>query len=271
MAPQKRGIFPDLGLAFKLARRELRGSLGRFRVFLIALTLGVTAIGAVGSIAESMRYGIAKNSRQMFGGDIAASSTHKELPQVVLAEMSRHGQTSSLIQMRAMLGSEKDGEPIRRLVSLKAVDDQWPLVGAPVLDPQIPLDKALESVNGMPSIIANPGLLRVLGVDVGDTARLGDIDVHISAILRHEPDRGFGFEQFAPSVIIAEENLSKTGLDVPGALMTYRERLLLDNPNQDMAVLAGLDAISDNSLVRLRHHSSGSSGFRISLLVPKPS
>ena len=262
MAPQKTGIFPDLGLAFKLARRELRGSLGRFRVFLIALTLGVTAIGAVGSIAESMRYGIAKNSRQMFGGDIAASSTHKELPQVVLAEMSRHGQTSSLIQMRAMLGSEKEGEPIRRLVSLKAVDDQWPLVGAPVLDPQIPLDKALESVNGMPSIIANPGLLRVLGVDVGDTARLGDIDVHISAILRHEPDRGFGFEQFAPSVIIAEENLSKTGLDVPGALMTYRERLLLDNPNQDMAVLAGLGAISDNSLVRLRHHSSGSSGFR---------
>ena len=262
MAPHKTGLFPDLGLAFKLARRELRGSLGRFRVFLIALTLGVTAIGAVGSIAESMRYGIAKNSRQMFGGDIAASSTHKQLPQAVLTEMSRHGQTSGLIQMRAMLGSEKDGEPIRRLVSLKAVDDQWPLVGAPVLDPQIPLNQALESVNGMPSIIANPGLLRVLGVDVGDTARLGDIDVHISAILRHEPDRGFGFEQFAPSVIIAEENLSKTGLDVPGALMTYRERLLLDNPNQDMAVLAGLDAISDNSLVRLRHHNSGSAGFR---------
>ena len=262
MASQPHGFFPDLGLAFTLARRELRGSLGRFRVFLIALTLGVTAIGAVGSIAESMRYGIAKNSRQMFGGDIAASSTHKALPEAVLMEMQRHGETSSLIQMRAMLGSVKDGEPIRRLVSLKAVDDQWPLVGAPVLDPPIPLDQALSSVKGMPSIIANPGLLRVLGVDVGDSARLGDIDVHISAILRHEPDRGFGFEQFAPSVIIAEDKLAETGLDVPGALMTYRERLLLDNPNQDAAVLAQLDAMADNSLVRLRHHSSGSSGFR---------
>ena len=262
MAKTSSSFGPDFILAFRLARRELRGSLGRFRVFLIALTLGVTAIGAVGSIAESMRYGIAKNSRLMFGGDLAASSTHKALPDAVLAEMSKHGQTSGLIQMRAMLGSIKDDQPIRRLVSLKAVDDQWPLIGAPELDPKIPIDQALSMVDGKPGIVANPGLLRVLGVDVGDSARLGDIDVHISAILRHEPDRGFGFEQFAPSVIIADDYLEMTGLNVPGALLTYRERLLLDNPQQDMAILQGLEAISDNSLVRLRHHSSGSSGFR---------
>ena len=262
MAKTSPSFGPDFILAFRLARRELRGSLGRFRVFLIALTLGVTAIGAVGSIAESMRYGIAKNSRLMFGGDLAASSTHKALPDAVLAEMSKHGQTSGLIQMRAMLGSIKDDQPIRRLVSLKAVDDQWPLIGAPELDPKIPIDQALSMIDGKPGIVANPGLLRVLGVDVGDSARLGDIDVHISAILRHEPDRGFGFEQFAPSVIIADDYLEMTGLNVPGALLTYRERLLLDNPQQDMTILQGLEAISDNSLVRLRHHSSGSSGFR---------
>ncbi|MEK9860469.1 MAG: ABC transporter permease, partial [Alphaproteobacteria bacterium] len=178
-ASPTQGLISSLRLAFRLARRELRGSIGKFRVFLIALTLGVTAIGAVGSIAESMRFGIAKNSRQMFGGDLAASSTHQALPEQLLTEMARHGTTSSLIQMRAMLGNGKGDDPTRRLVSLKAVDDQWPLIGAPVLDPPIPVEQALASVDGMPSIIANPGLLRVLGLEVGDRARLGDIDVHI--------------------------------------------------------------------------------------------
>ena len=73
------------GLAFMLARREIRGGIGRFRVFLIALMQGVTAIGAVGSIAASMRGGIALNSRLLFGGDIEASSTRKPVP----AEMRR--------------------------------------------------------------------------------------------------------------------------------------------------------------------------------------
>jgi len=40
------------GFAWQLAKREMRGSLGRFRVFLGALLLGVAAIGTVGSVAE---------------------------------------------------------------------------------------------------------------------------------------------------------------------------------------------------------------------------
>ena len=261
----------NLSLAFTFARRELRGSILQFRVFLIALTLGVAAIGAVGSIADAMREGIAVNSRLMFGGDLDASATHKPVPAPVLDAMRQHGKTSSVIQMRAMLGGRKDGpdgpQNIRRLVALKVVDDQWPLIGAPVLDPPMPLDDALRSVNGKPGIIANPGLLRVLGADVGDTVRLGDADVHVSAVLVREPDRGFGFEQFAPSVVIADDHLDATGLNVPGALMTYRERLLLDDPSRDLAILADLKAGADaaassNSFVRLRHHRQGSAGFQ---------
>ncbi|MGU9962466.1 MAG: ABC transporter permease [Candidatus Puniceispirillales bacterium WSBS_2018_MAG_OTU23] len=255
-------MLSSLLLAFRIAKRELRGSLSKFRVFLIALTLGVTAIGAVGSIADAMRYGIAINSRLIFGGDLDASSTHKPAPQTVLAEMAKYGKTSSIVQMRAMLGGVKDDQPIRRLVSLKAVDDQWPLLGKPVLEPQIPIAQALAIWDGMPGIVANPGLLRVIGAAVGDTVRLGDIDVYVSAILIKEPDRGFGFEQFAPSVLIADENLDRTGLNVPGALLTYRERLLLDNPKRDIAILDGLKASSDNSFVRLRHHRQGSAGFQ---------
>jgi len=251
----------SLGLAFTLARRELRGSLGRFRVFLIALTLGVTAIGAVGSIAEAMRAGIAINSRALFGGDIEASSTHRPVPEETLALMQSYGTVSSLIDMRAMLSATKEDQPIRRLVGLKAVDDNWPLFGAPTLDPPIPLGEALAPKDGIPGIVASAGVLRILGLKTGDIARLGMTDVHIAATLVAEPDQNLGFGAFAPRVLIHRDLLAQTGLLAPGALVTYRERLRLDDPARDMAALDQFGQSTSDSLVRLRHHRQGSAGF----------
>ena len=67
-------------LAWRLARREIRGSLPRFRVFLGALMLGVAAIGTVGSVAEAMRDGISSNARLLLGGDIEMRTLYAEPP-----------------------------------------------------------------------------------------------------------------------------------------------------------------------------------------------
>ena len=249
------------GLAFTLARRELRGSIGRFRVFLIALTLGVTAIGAVGSIADAMRAGIAANSRQLLGGDIEASATNQPVPEELRETLAGKGRMSSVIEMRAMLSAGEGGEAVRRLVNLKSVDGQWPLMGEPRLEPPIPLDQALALEGGKPGIIANAGVLRVLGLEVGDTATLGRAEVRVAAKLLGEPDQSFGFRALAPRVVIAATHLPLTELDAPGALLTHRERLLLDNPEQADDILAELRRTTDNSLVRLRHHRSAAGGF----------
>ena len=249
------------GLAYTLAKREIRGSIGRFRVFLIALMLGVTAIGAVGSIAASMRGGIALNSRLLFGGDIEASSTHRPVPAEMRKAMAVLGEMSSLVTMRAMLGNTDADGPVRRLVNLKAVDQSWPMLGSPQLEPAIDIRDALSLHDGKPGIVVNPGLMRVLGIEVGDTARLGDIDVIVTARLMNEPDQNFGFGALAPRVIISLDLLEMTGLTRPGALLTYRERLLLDQPESSERYLASLRALSDNSLTRLRHHLQGSAGF----------
>ena len=248
-------------LALTLARREIRGSISRFRVFLVALMLGVTAIGAVGSIAASMRGGIAINSRLLFGGDIEASSTHRPVPAEMRQAMQGLGRMSSLVTMRAMLGTADAPQPIRRLVNLKAVDTAWPMMGSPTLEPAQPVADALRLVDGRPGVVVNPGLLRVLGLAVGDTARLGDIEVVITAGLINEPDQNFGFGALAPRVIISLDHLPLTGLDKPGALMTYRERLLLDQPERAKTYLSSLRDLSGNSLTRLRHHLEGSAGF----------
>src|SRR5579885_3544605 len=61
---------PRLPLAWRLAGRELRGGLAGFRLFLFCLALGAALIAGVGSVAEAVRQGLARDARTLLGGDV---------------------------------------------------------------------------------------------------------------------------------------------------------------------------------------------------------
>ena len=52
---RSRALTGWLAGAWRIARRELRGGVAGFRVFLACLALGVAAIAAVGSVGASIR------------------------------------------------------------------------------------------------------------------------------------------------------------------------------------------------------------------------
>ena len=58
-------------LALRFALRELRGGLRGFYVFIACIALGVMAIAGVGSVAASLGEGLAREGRNLLGGDIA--------------------------------------------------------------------------------------------------------------------------------------------------------------------------------------------------------
>ena len=99
----------------------MKGDLSKFRIFLSALVLGVVPIGAVGSVAESMRSGITgDNARILLGGDLEISSRHTPVDEGYYKHSLDYGTISSTIEMRAMLRNPANNE--RKLVELKAVD-----------------------------------------------------------------------------------------------------------------------------------------------------
>ena len=73
-----------LALALRLARRELRGGVRGFRVFLACLVLGVAAIAGVGSFAAGITRALQEDARVLLGGDVELSFTHRAATQPVL-------------------------------------------------------------------------------------------------------------------------------------------------------------------------------------------
>src|SRR5215475_9469159 len=107
-------------LAFRFARRELRGGLKGFRIFLACLMLGVAAIAAAGSVASSVRGGIAVDAQKLLGGDVEVRLLYRPATPEQIAFFNASGAVSAISEMRAMARPLAGDQ--RSLVELKAVD-----------------------------------------------------------------------------------------------------------------------------------------------------
>ena len=241
------------GLAWRLARREIRGSVARFRVFLGALMLGVAAIGTVGSVAEAMRDGIASNARLLLGGDIEMRSLYMVPPEEIATLAGSYGTLSRTQNMRAML----QHDDTRKLVALKAVDEAWPLIGAPDIEGGAALPLAQDA------ILIDPALTRAMGLAVGDRVRIGTHEVKVAGILAYEPDRSVSFITFGPRVLMSMDTLAATGLDQPGAMITHRLRVLLDDGADRTAAVSALKTATRGGFVRVRDLMDAAPGFDV--------
>ena len=257
--PQAATGLSEWVLAWRLARREVRGSVQRFHVFLMALVLGVAAVGTVGSVAEAMREGIANNARLLLGGDIELQSRHNAPDQAVHEVALRFGKLSNIVQMRAMLQTDND----RKLVELKAVDQHWPLVGAAELDLTKAGGLSLEDALADNGMVADAQLLRMLELSPGDTARLGEAIVRVSGALLYEPDRSVSFISFGPRVLISTKTLAATKLAQPGAFITHKSRLLLDVNKSEKQAIDALKNVTVDTNVRVRDVDDAAPGFKV--------
>ena len=241
-------------LAWRMARREMKGSLSKFRIFLSALVLGVAAIGAVGSVAESMRSGIDGNARLLLGGDLEISSRHQRADDTIMDLAKQWGATANTTEMRAMLRSPSGD---RKLVELKAVDNAWPLVGAAKIEGAASLDEALKPGFAL----LQPSLLRSMNLSIGDKVKLGEATLTISGTLTAEPDRTVNFGGFGPRVLISSQTLGLTELEKPGSFISYRTKILLDNPQDIIKAEADIAIALKQTHARIRNVSSAAPGF----------
>lgn len=133
-----------MSVALRIARRELRGGLHGFRVFLACLALGVAAIAAVGSVRHSIEAGMVREGAVILGGDAEMSFTYRFASSDERAFMDEIASgVSETVDFRSMVVVERETVE-RGLTQVRGVDGAWPLYGEAGLDPPISIAEALE-------------------------------------------------------------------------------------------------------------------------------
>lgn len=224
-------------IAARIARRELRGGLAGFRIFLLCLALGVGAIAAVGSVRAAIEAGLMREGAVLLGGDgnirliyrFATEAERAGLDGVAAA-------VSEVVEFRSLAVAGPLDAAERALTQVRAVDAAWPLLGAPVFDPPLTVAQVLAGRDGRPGAAMDPVLADRLGLETGATFRLGTQDFVLMARLLREPDSATGGFGIGPRTLVATSALAGSGLLQPGALFEVDYRLIA-RPDQTLADL----------------------------------
>lgn len=252
----------SLGLAFRLALRELRAGLSGFRIFLACLALGVAAIAGVGTLSEAFVGGLKDDSRNLLGGDVDLRLLHRAASPEQLAYLKSHSEAlSSTIRMRAM-ASKPNAAHDRALVELKAVDGVYPLVGAMILKPDLPLAELLISKDGVAGAVADANLLSKLGLKTGDKVKVGEALFRIRGVILKETDRAASIFNLGPRLMIKRSALKQTGLVRPGSQIRYHYRVKLETPAKGKKWIEALNTAFPSAGWRIRDVDEAAPGIR---------
>lgn len=220
----------DWALALTLCRRELRGGLGGFGVFLGCLFLGVLAISSVGSLGRALEAGLAADAKAILGADVSVAMTSRELSSAEEAYLRGFGTLGRTLATRTMARTAPaaDGAARSVLVELKGVDGLYPLYGSVELEGGGVVRDALAPAGGLPGALADRDLLARLGVAVGDEVVVGDERFVLRGVIEREPDRVMEFFTLGPRLMIGVAAFERTGLVQPGSLFRMEYLLRLD-------------------------------------------
>jgi len=234
-------------LAWRTLWRDARA--GELRLLVLAVALGVASLSSVSFLADRLNAGLLRDAGQLLGGDAVVVSD-QPTPSVFIKQAKTLGlkavTTLSFPTMaRGETSAEDSSAGKSRLIALKVVDDGYPLrgqlkyatsVGAETVNTEqgikAPITQGAEAASKKKSnaqkipqpgeVWAEASALDALGLKVGGSMWLGDKRLSVGGVLLQEPDRGAGFMNFAPRVMMHRADLDATGLVQPASRLTWR-------------------------------------------------
>ena len=225
-------LIPSWQLALQLGWRNLWRDFrsGELNLLLVSVVLAVAALSAVGFFADRLQAGLWRDARQLLGGDAVVVSD-KVTPDGFIQKAKALGLTTqTTVNFPSMARADDAQGGDTKLVALKSVSEGYPLRGNMSLfksdlnDPKTASDEVqlTREVPKPGTVWVDPALLESLNLHLGDRLWLGDKDFLIAALIHREPDRGANFMNFAPRVMLHQQDVAATGLVQPASRISYR-------------------------------------------------
>ncbi|MBH9552724.1 ABC transporter permease [Inhella gelatinilytica] len=205
--------------AWQRMLRDIRS--GVLRLLALGMVLAVAAVASVTLLTARIDAGMVRDAAQLLGGDVVIASDQPVQPawQTEAAGLGL-GQTETLA-FPSMARARDDQGGATRLVAVKAVDRQYPLRGRLRL-----VDGRTVGGPDPGTVWVDPAVLDALQLHVGDRVGLGDVELLVAGVIEQEPDRGAGFLNFAPRVMMARADVAASNLVQANSRVGYRWALV---------------------------------------------
>ncbi len=215
---------------WRMAWRDSRRSRGRLLVFSTALTLGVAALVAIGSLGWNLQRAIHEQARTLVGADIILEGT-EPLDTETENIVTTLGGTARADEIRLASMSTFPKTGGSRLTQVRAIAGGYPFYGKIETDPP----GAAQAFADGKGALAEGSLMLQYGEKPGDLISIGGKTLPILGTVTKLPGEASAFASIAPRVLIPRDALPASLL-VRGSLVRYLTYLKLP-PGADVQKL----------------------------------
>jgi putative ABC transport system permease protein len=196
--------------------RDLRS--GELSVLLLALSVAVLSLTAVGFFTGRISQGVHRQAAEVLAADLRLESPNP-IPAGYFAAASAEGLNSARIltfPTAIFAGGES------QLAALNAVAPGYPLRGrVRIADTPFGVARTTDRIPGRGEAWVDARIIAQLKIAPGSELKIGTASFRVTQVLDYRPDQGTGFVNLAPAALINYDDVASTGLIQPGSRVTY--------------------------------------------------
>lgn len=213
---------------WRLSKKQIRSQWRKanWLTLMLSLFMMTTLVTLLTTTSDRLFKSLTTQSADILGADLILRSQQPIAQQKLDQLTALNLQSSSVTQFISMAEAGDNSA----LSTIRAVTSPYPVRGVVKTEP-----KEHPAIPAKNSIWVDKGLLGRLDIALNDKLFLGYSEFTVTHILEESPDRGRGFSNFNPQVIMRAEDLAATGILAPGSRANYR--LLVKGNQQEIANL----------------------------------
>ncbi len=196
--------------------RDLKS--GELSVLLLALTVAVLSLTAVGFFTSRISQGVRAQAAEVLAADLRLESPNP-IPARYFSEAQTRGLRSARILSFPTAIFSGDAS---QLAALNAVTPGYPLRGrVRIADAPFGAARATDRIPGRGEVWIDARIIAQLKLALGTSLRIGTASFKVTQVLDYRPDQGTGFVNLAPAALINYDDVASTRLIQPGSRVTY--------------------------------------------------
>ncbi len=196
--------------------RDLKS--GELSVLLLALTVAVLSLTAVGFFTSRISQGVRAQAAEVLAADLRLESPNPIPARYFEEARSRGLKSAQILNFPTAIFS---GE-LSQLAALNAVDANYPLRGhVRIADAPFGIARATTRIPGRGEVWVDARIIAQLKLELGAEMRIGTASFRVTQVLDYRPDQGTGFVNLAPAALLNYDDVASTRLIQPGSRVTY--------------------------------------------------
>ena len=207
----------NIKLVARMVWRDVRS--GEMGLLLVALLVAVGTVTSISLFVDRLQSALLAESSNFLAADRQISSSQVIPPDFVQQAQQRGLNTAQTLVFPSMVFA---GD-LNQLVSVKAVDTEYPLRGELIVGDQ-PFQRGAptDSIPAAGTVWLDSRLFPAMNLSLGDTVEVGMAELQVARVLVAEPDRGGSFFDLGPRLLMNMQDVAATEVVQPGSRLSYR-------------------------------------------------